>query len=217
MLPLTNCWTPRFEPFCSLQFYWLLPAILDNARIFGTPAQKCFLCCNWLRSNQGWDRPTYRLSPPNKWSSRPKNRAVAQMTSVNHLKVTWNKNSINFYKLQTAWCWYLKNQMEGMIEMPAMIIMIKRGHWWCAIAEEKNFSSLTLFVVTNHITLESTRALLDPTGVLYITILIFCYPNFQIFSYASTNKETWQWISCVIFMMGLFCSNRQPCITVLSH
>ena len=79
--------------------------------------------------------------------------------------------------------------MEGMIEMPAMIIMIKRGHWWCAIAEE-NFSSLTLFVVTNHIKLESTRALLDPTGVLYITILIFYYPNFQIFSYASTNKET---------------------------
>ena len=67
--------------------------------------------------------------------------------------------------------------MEGMIEMPAMIIMIKRGHWWCA---KKNFSSLTLFVVTNHITLESTRALLDPTGVLYITILIFSCPGSSI-------------------------------------
>ena len=85
---------------------------------------------------------------------------------------------------------------------------------------KKNFSSLTLFVVTNHIKLESTRALLDPTGVLYITILIFHYPNFQIFSYArlallvQTKKHDnglvvsfswWDYFLLIVSRVWLFC------------
>ena len=120
------------------------------------------LCGKWLRSNQGWDSPTYRLplqtnDPPH----RRKKRWLGQFEWITL------KGCLEWF------FWDIRNRLK-LLDVD---IWLKAWYkcQWCGSKKEddgaqlKNFSNLTLFLVTNHITLDSTTALLLPTVFLYGT------------------------------------------------
>ena len=79
-LTLSESWGHLFQwehdvPFNRLSTWGQIGVCCEHfgaCFVFWTDANQKYLICGWmvewLRSNQGWDRPTYRL-PPNKWSS----------------------------------------------------------------------------------------------------------------------------------------------------